>query len=133
MANWGPICFMIFKGLIFSIFMCALSILVLPLLICRIPEDYFLHGPAEPKPHASSVIQWGIWLFKNIAGYILILAGIIMLFVPGQGLLTILLGAVLMDFPGKRRLENRLIGIRHLQNSLNWIRKKYHVNALKFP
>ena len=133
MANWGPICFMIFKGLIVSIVMCVLSILVLPFLVCRIPEDYFLHRQVEPKRHASPVVQGGLWLLRNTAGYLLILAGIIMLFVPGQGLLTILLGSVLMDFPGKQRLENRLIGIRHLQNTLNWIRKKYHVNALKFP
>lgn len=133
MVNWEPICFMIFKGLILSIVMCVLSILVLPFLICRIPEDYFLHQSSESKTHASPLIQGGIWLLKNIAGYILVLAGIIMLFVPGQGLLTILLGAVMMNFPGKRRLENRLIGIRHIQNTLNWIRKKYHVTALKFP
>jgi len=113
--------------------MCVLSILVLPFLVCRIPEDYFLHNPAESKTHTSPLIQGGGWLLRNIAGYILVIAGIIMLFVPGQGLLTILLGAILMDFPGKRRLENRLIAIRHIRNTLNWIRKKYHVNALKFP
>ncbi len=133
MAGWGLICFMIFKGLILSIVMCVLSILLLPFLICRIPEDYFLHNPSESNTHTSSLIKGGRCLLKNIAGYILVLAGIIMLFVPGQGLLTILLGAVLMDFPGKRRLENRLIGIRRIRNTLNWIRKKYHVNALKFP
>ncbi len=124
---------MIFKGLILSIVMCVLSILLLPFLICRIPEDYFLHNPSESKPHTSPLIRGGSWLFRNIAGYILVLAGIIMLFVPGQGLLTILLGAILIDFPGKRRLEDRLIGIRHIRTTLNWIRKKYHVNALKFP
>ncbi|GAB6144121.1 PGPGW domain-containing protein [Desulfocicer niacini] len=124
---------MIFKGLILSIVMCVLSILLLPFLICRIPEDYFLHNPSELKTHTTPLIRGGRWLLKNVAGYILVLAGIIMLFVPGQGLLTILLGAVLMDFPGKRQLENRLIGIRRIRNTLNWIRKKYHVNALKFP
>ena len=124
---------MIFKGFILSIVMGLLSLLLLPYLICRIPEDYFLHRPTASNSQASVLIRGGICLFKNIIGYILVLAGVIMLFVPGQGLLTILLGAVLMDFPGKWRLENRLIRIRHLRNTLNWIRKKHHVNALKFP
>jgi hypothetical protein len=35
----------------------------------------------------------------------LLLAGIIMLVTPGQGIISIVLGLFLMEFPGKRKLE----------------------------
>ena len=70
---------------------------------------------------------------KNIAGFILISAGIVMLFVPGQGLLTILIGIMFVDFPGKRLLEEKIIAIQSLRISLNWIRRKNNVKELKFP
>ena len=124
---------MIFKGLILSIVMCLFAILVLPFLICRIPEDYFLHGPVKSPCHPSPLVRGGYWLIKNIAGYFLVLAGFIMLFVPGQGLLTLFLGIILIDFPGKRALERRVIRVQSVRNTLNWIRKKKHVNELKFP
>ncbi len=124
---------MIFKGVILSIVMCVATILVLPFLICKIPEDYFLHGQSKSPRHLSPLVRGGRWLVKNMAGYLLILAGFIMLFVPGQGLLTLFLGVVLIDFPGKKMLEKRVIRIQYIRSTLNWIRKKKHVNALKFP
>ena len=38
---------------------------------------------------------------KNLLGFVLIVAGIAMLVLPGQGLLTIVVGVVLMNFPGR--------------------------------
>jgi hypothetical protein len=40
---------------------------------------------------------------------VLLIAGIIMLVTPGQGIISILLGLFLMEFPGKRKLELKLI------------------------
>jgi hypothetical protein len=61
---------------------------------------------------------------KNAFGAILLLGGIIMLFVPGQGLLTIAMGLLLLDYPGKFHLEQRLASNAKILNGLNWLRAK---------
>ncbi len=63
-------------------------------------------------------------IVKNLAGGILICLGMVMLIVPGQGLLTLFLGLVIMDFPGKNKVIRCLIRVKTIQNSLNWIRRK---------
>jgi UPF0716 family protein affecting phage T7 exclusion len=62
---------------------------------------------------------------KNIAGGILVIAGIIMLIGPGQGILTILIGLVLMDIPGKRPLEAKLIKRPTVLSAVNKFRARY--------
>lgn len=124
---------MIFKGVILSSIMCVGAVLMLPWLVCRIPESYFFHQPLKSDSHLSPLAKGVQLLIKNIAGFLLVLAGIVMLFVPGQGLLTMLVGIMLIDLPGKRLLEKKLIGIKFLQYTLNWIRKRNDVKELKFP
>jgi len=53
-----------------------------------------------------------------------------MLVLPGQGLLTILFGIALLDFPGKYRLERRIVSYPKVLNSINWIRKKANKKPL---
>ena len=65
---------------------------------------------------------------KNVLGIILVAGGVIMLFIPGQGLLTIAMGMLLMDYPGKFRLERRIARNEKVLNGLNWLRT--HANAL---
>ena len=55
---------------------------------------------------------------------LLVAAGLAMLFLPGQGLLTVLIGVCVMDFPGKRGLLQRLVRGPKVQGALNWIRRK---------
>ena len=55
---------------------------------------------------------------------LLVAAGLAMLFLPGQGLLTVLIGVSVMDFPGKRGLLQRLVRGPKVQRTLNWIRRK---------
>ena len=59
-----------------------------------------------------------------ILGLLLVAAGLAMLFLPGQGLLTVLIGVCVMDFPGKRGLLQRLVRGPKVQGALNWIRRK---------
>ena len=59
---------------------------------------------------------------RNLYGSLLILAGIVMLFLPGQGILTILFGFLLLDFPGKRGLWRRMLAHPKIEPSL----KKAH-------
>ena len=43
--------------------------------------------------------------------------------VPGQGILTVVVGILLMDFPGKKRLERRIIGIPRVLEAINRLRR----------
>ena len=52
------------------------------------------------------------------------LAGLAMLVLPGQGLLTILIGLMLLDFPGKRRLERRIVARPAILAMLNRMRAR---------
>jgi len=64
-------------------------------------------------------------MLKNVAGFVLLAAGIAMLVLPGQGILTMLIGISLVDFPGKRQLERKLIGQPAVLNTINKVREKF--------
>jgi hypothetical protein len=70
---------------------------------------------------------------KNVLGLLLIGAGIAMLLLPGQGLLTIVIGIMLLNFPGKRKLELRLIRIPALLRTVNRLRAKADRPPLELP
>ena len=55
-----------------------------------------------------------------IVGIVLSIPG-----VPGQGLLTILLGVMLLDFPGKRRLELKIVSRPSVLKTVNSLRSKF--------
>jgi hypothetical protein len=99
----------------------VLSLLALPFLLARIPADYF-HGPRHAAPPGGA--RWFGRLLKNVLGVALLLAGIAMLVLPGQGILTILAAVVCLDFPGKRRLEQRLIARPRVLKTINHLRAR---------
>jgi hypothetical protein len=63
---------------------------------------------------------------KNIAGWLLILAGLAMLILPGPGLVVILLGLTLADFPGKRRIQLWIFSRKRILGPINRLRKRFH-------
>ena len=60
-------------------------------------------------------------------GILLVALGILMSIpgVPGQGVLTILLGIMLLDFPGKRRLEHKLVSRPKVLKAINGLRHRF--------
>jgi archaellum biogenesis protein FlaJ (TadC family) len=111
------------------------SILVLPVLVAAMPEDYFL----DARRHQSRLrrlhplIYLALRILKNVLGWLLVLCGILMLVLPGQGLLTILVGLVLSDFPGKFALERRLAGNPRIMAAFNWLRRRAGRPPLQAP
>jgi len=108
------------------------TLVLIPFLIVRIPADYFVRRPIRDWHTRRPLFHLVLVILKNLLGALLVLMGIAMLFLPGQGLLTILLGLMMLDFPGKRRCEARLIRIKPVRDAANWIRKKYGHPALEF-
>jgi hypothetical protein len=110
---------------LFSIATFTLTILILPLVIIRLPADYFITVKADGFiSRQKKSIRILILTVKNIGGILLFIMGILMLFMPGQGILTILAGLSVMNFPGKRKMEIRIVSNRKVLKGLNWIRKK---------
>ena len=110
------------------------TLIVVPWLVVRIPSDYFTHGKrhktlwADQRPVVRAVLLTG----KNMLGGVFVTAGIVMLVLPGQGLLTIAIGVMLLDFPGKYRLERWLVTLRPLLRSINWLRRRAERTPLVF-
>lgn len=61
---------------------------------------------------------------KMIVGVSFLLIGLVMLVLPGQGLITILIGISLLPFPGKNKMEKNILSRKSVRSSLNWIRIK---------
>jgi len=84
-------------------------------------------GDTAYKPPLTS-IHIGVTLIVNmvkiIFGVGLLVCGLVMLVLPGQGLITMLIGLSLIPFPGKDKLEQNLLARKSVRSSLNWIRIK---------
>ncbi|TNE78064.1 MAG: hypothetical protein EP334_05675 [Gammaproteobacteria bacterium] len=103
-----------------------ISLLALPWLVSLIPADYFHHSSRHPAPlkKRHPLIRLLLLFGKNLLGLVLLCGGILMLFLPGQGLLTIAVGMLLLDYPGKFHLERRVVGHPTVLKGLNWLRGK---------
>lgn len=110
------------------------SVLGIPWLVARLPEDYFCERRDRPSllhlsdPRMRVVLR----VIKNAAGVILLLAGLAMLVLPGQGIITMLASMILLDFPAKRRLLGRIVARPHVLSTLNRIRRRANQPPLEF-
>ncbi len=110
-----------------SLFMLLGSLFVTPWLLLRLPANYFLldKPPLWTRLKSANPLRRCLLLAKNVLGVVCVAAGILMLVLPGQGLLTIVAGLFLLDFHGKKELERRLIGRPSILKSVNWLRQRY--------
>lgn len=107
------------------------SILIVAIVIVKIPANYFSsHYQQDFLPNSSWVTRWGATILKNFVGAVLVLAGIVMLIGPGQGILTILIGLIMLDIPGKRPLEARIIKRPTILAAANNLRARYNKKPL---
>ncbi len=115
-----------------SLLISVASLLLLPWLVAQIPYDYFAHDKREPPrwKELHPVLRLMVLIVKNGIGLTLLLAGIAMLVLPGQGLLGILMGLILMDYPGKFRIERKIVSRPKLLKFINWLRHKQQEPSL---
>ena len=125
-----------YKSLIFllsviSFVIFIFSLLSIKWLVSLIQSDYFI----EKKPSKFKSKYPLIWLIsmivKNLIGYVLIVGGILMLVLPGQGLFTIFIGLMMSNYPGKYFIERKFIAIPNVLRTINWLRKKSNQNPLR--
>lgn len=118
-----------------SLGLIVVTVVVFPIVVIQLPQDYFVRERRELAwlSRRYPALWWFLTIVKNILGLVLILAGIAMLVLPGQGLLTILIGLALMNFPGKFALERRIARRPRIASSLNRIRKAAGRPPLAIP
>jgi hypothetical protein len=111
---------------VFSVISFIGTLVLIPLLVIRIPADYFAEKKRhrwEPWAHEHPLIRWSLLITKNILGYVFIILGFAMLVLPGQGILTILVGIMFINFPGKYRLERWAIMRKPVVQTINKLRR----------
>jgi hypothetical protein len=104
-------------------------------IVVRMPADYFTKEEHRPLGswEKTPAIRIPLLALKNLLGVVLLVAGLLMLMMPGQGLITVLIGVMLIDFPGKFRLQRWLVTRRQVWRSINWLRRRAHKPELKNP
>lgn len=106
----------------------AISLAIVSVVMVKIPADYFQQGkPRKLLPGKPPAIRYLAIFGKNLLGVALVVVGIILSLpgVPGQGFLTILLGIMLLDFPGKQKLEHKIVSRPQVLNAINKLRKRF--------
>jgi hypothetical protein len=105
-----------------------INLAIVSVILVKLPANHFAKSRktkfwSGPRPwlHAAKVIG------KNIAGLLLVALGVVLSLpgIPGQGLLTILLGVMLLDFPGRDRLEQKLLSKPSIVNTINRLRGRF--------
>lgn len=109
-----------------SVLMLVISVAAVGWVIIRVPADYFAReNPDEGQwAHRHPLIRAALIIGKNLLGLVLLAAGVLMLVLPGQGVLTIIAGLFLLDIPGRHRLVMWLVRRPPVLKSLNWVRER---------
>jgi hypothetical protein len=105
---------------------------IVSVILVKLPKDHFKSDKSKRVTGSNATVRVLKIIGKNLAGVLLIALGVVLSVpgVPGQGLLTILLGVMLVDFPGKDRLEQKLLSRPGIINTINRLRGRFGKPAL---
>ena len=109
------------------------SIALAVTIIVRWPPDHFVRDHAAGARSNTSCMRTLALIAKNVLGGVVVLLGIVMALpgIPGQGVLMMIVGVTILDFPGKRRLERRLIARPRILRSINSLRARFNRAAAR--
>ena len=109
-----------------SIALFVASLVGVPWFLKRLPADFFVgERPSFAVISSDSpALRTALRVGRNAVGVVLLLTGVAMLVLPGQGLVTIFVSLVLLDFPGKRRLQRRIVFSPKVFRTINRLRER---------
>lgn len=118
-----------------SLLLLVFSVALLPFVVSLIPADYFAakHRGVSRLRRLHPATHAVLMVVKNLVGILFFIAGLAMLILPGQGLLTLIVALILIDFPGKYRLERRLLRYPRVVRGINWLRRHAGAEPLVLP
>ena len=117
---------------LFSAVSGIVGVIGLPLLIVYLPADYLIREK-RPARERHPILKATFLAAKNLIGISCIIFGILLLVLPGQGIVTILIGLALTDMPGKDNLLHRIAGNRPVAGFLNRIRRRASKAPFEMP
>ena len=107
---------------------------VVSFVVVKLPATYFHPDhDREVLKDKHPTIRWAGIIGKNLGGVILMVLGVVMSMpgIPGPGLVTILFGVMLVDFPGKRRLEHKIVSRPSVLKTINNLRERFGKKPIK--
>ncbi|MBX3262569.1 MAG: hypothetical protein KIS78_10480 [Labilithrix sp.] len=110
---------------IVSVAMFVGTLVAIPWFVRRLPADHFVRPPPQ-RSLAKRIAQ-------NLLGVAFIAAGIAMLFLPGQGVVTILIGLSIVDLPVKHRVMRWLLQRPAIQEGVQRLRARAGKPPLVIP
>lgn len=116
-----------------SVIMFLGTLAAVPLVLLVLPSDYLTGRPPPRSAGWPAPWRWVYRTGKNVVGGVLVLAGLAMLVLPGQGLLTLVVGLVLTDVPGKRRVIRRVLTRERVLVRVNRLRRRFDRPPLEAP
>lgn len=121
--------------LIFSLVTVIVTAVGVPWFFCRIAPDHFVDEQRLTMAFAPEGSWWRpvLLALRSVLGVALVLLGVLMLVLPGQGVLTIIAGFLLGYFPGKRRFERWLVSREPIFRGINAMRRRAHRAPLERP
>lgn len=110
-----------------SLVMLVASAALVPVVVARLPADEFAdrRPPRRAWRAGHPMLAVLLRVLRNALGVVCVLAGLAMLVLPGQGLLTVFVGVLLLEFPGKRWLVLQVVRRKPVQRALNWLRRRH--------
>jgi hypothetical protein len=118
---------------LFSLIMFLGTLIAIPLIVIALPSDFLVREDKKIGRQLLNVWYIPYWIMKNLFGAVLVAAGVAMLVLPGQGLLTILIGLALITFPGKRLLIYRILCFKRVILVINSLRVKFGKEPVILP
>jgi hypothetical protein len=117
-----------------SLAMFLVSVILVPVFVQILPAEYFVKKRIRTKPKWVPFPLHVLYLVaKNIVGIVLIVLGLAMLVLPGQGLLTLIVGIILTDIPGERQAFLFIMRRTPVLKAMNWLRAKKNIPPFELP
>ena len=90
-------------------------------LVLRLPVDFYTHGNGGSAARRAT---------RSALGLALVAVGVVLLFLPGPGLLLIVAGLALSELPGRERLLRWALGRPKLLHAANALRARHGIPPL---
>ena len=101
--------------------------------LVMLPTNHFV--PCAPNGRYHPVVRAVLAVVRNLIGGVVLVMGLVMIvpMVPGPGLVFILLGLSLVTFPGKRKLEMRLLRVPSVNKFISRMRARFDRPPFELP
>jgi hypothetical protein len=117
-----------------SLLTLVVTVLLLPVLVARLPQDYFFREHRPPRPHTGHwLLRYALLVIKNLLGAVLLVAGFAMMVLPGPGVVTVLASFALLNLPGKYHLERWLVSRPQVRAAITLMRERAGQPPLHLP